>query len=108
MSDDLNTPKALGVFHKWMKNEIKKIKSGLISKQELRQAFNFLINFDLIFGFIYKRVPKIPLKVRKLIEQRDIARESKNWKMADSIRNQVENMGWKIEDTDDGQKLKKA
>ena len=28
MNDDLNTPKALGIFHSWMRGVLKKIKTG--------------------------------------------------------------------------------
>ena len=30
MNDDLNTPKALGIFHSWMRQVLKKIKTGSI------------------------------------------------------------------------------
>ena len=41
MNDDLNTPKALGIFHSWMRQVFKKIKTGSIKKEEIGEAWNF-------------------------------------------------------------------
>ena len=71
MNDDLNTPKALGIFHSWMRQMFKKIKTGSIDKIEIGEAWNFLTNFDSVFGFLSEKSFKIPLKIEKLMELRE-------------------------------------
>ena len=108
MNDDLNTPKALGIFHSWMRQVFKKIKTGTISKREIGEAWNFLTNFDMVFGLLREKPVEIPLKIKKLMELRDAARAENNWTLADELRDQIQEKGWTVEDTTKGQKVKKT
>ena len=108
MNDDLNTPKALGIFHSWMRRVSKKIKADSISKIEIGEAWNFLTNFDMVFGFLSEKTLKIPLKIEKLLQLREAARAENNWTFADDLRDQIQEEGWKVEDTSKGQKVKKT
>ncbi|MEL1236869.1 MAG: cysteine--tRNA ligase [Candidatus Neomarinimicrobiota bacterium] len=108
MNDDLNTPKALGIFHSWMRRVSKKIKADSISKIEIGEAWNFLTNFDMVFGFLSEKTLKIPLKIEKLLQLREAARAENNWTFADDLRDQIQEEGWKVEDTPKGQKVKKT
>ena len=108
MNDDLNTPKALGIFHSWMRQVLKKIKNGTINKVEIGEAWNFLTNFDRIYGFLSEKTFKIPLNIEKLMELRKGARAENNWALADDLRKQIQKEGWTVEDTPKGQKVKKT
>ena len=107
MNNDLNTPKALAIFHTWMKEVTKKIKTGSISNYELKEAWNYLKNFDSIFGFIREKSSFIPSKIKKLMNLRETARFEKNWTLSDNLRDQMQEEGWVVEDTANGQKVKK-
>ena len=50
---------------------------------------------------------ELPKNVKKLVNQRRIARGNKDWVRSDDLRNQIFKEGWLIEDTPDGQKIKK-
>tara|TARA_B100001248_G_scaffold66218_1_gene46469 strand:- start:191 stop:1585 length:1395 start_codon:yes stop_codon:yes gene_type:complete len=108
MNDDLNTPKALGIFHSWMRQMIKKIKTDSIDKIEIGEAWNFLINLDSVFGFLSEKSFKIPFKIKKLMDLRELARSENNWNLADDLREQIQREGWTVEDTTNGQKVKKT
>ena len=108
MNNDLNTPKALAIFHTWMKEVTKKIKTGSISNYELKEAWNYLKNFDSIFGFIREKSSFIPSKIKKLMNLRETARFEKNWTLSDNLRDQMQEEGWVVEDTANGQKVKKS
>ena len=108
MNNDLNTPKALAIFHTWMKKVTKKIKTGSISNYELKEAWNYLKNFDSIFGFIREKSSVIPSKIKKLMNLRETARFEKNWTLSDNLRDQIQEEGWVVEDTANGQKVKKS
>jgi len=51
--------------------------------------------------------PKIPGFIKKMVREREEARKQKNWKLADEIRKKVKQMGYWIEDTKEGPKIKK-
>ena len=108
MNDDLNTPKALGIFHSWMKQMFKKIKTDSINTIEIGEAWNFLINFDSVFGFLSEKSFKIPFRIKKLMNLRELARSESNWTLADDLRDQIQKEGWTVEDTANGQKVKKT
>ena len=108
MNDDLNAPKALGIFHSWMRKVLKKIKTSSIDKIEIGEAWNFLIIFDKVFGLLSEEFLKIPLKIEKLMELRKAARAENNWSLADDLRDQIQEEGWTVEDTTMGQRVKKT
>ena len=108
MNDDLNTPKALAIFHSWMRQVSKKIKTGSFVKKDKIKAWSFLTNFDSIFGFLSEKPFKIPLKIKKLIELREVARAENNWTLADNLRDQIKIEGWTVQDTTKGQRVKKT
>ncbi len=46
------------------------------------------------------RMPKLPsAEIQTLLTQRHIARAAQDWTTADSLRNQIEALGWQIMDT---------
>ena len=100
LNNDLDTPGALAVFLKWMKEANKNIDS------DLREKWNFMKVFDSVFKFIKQEPEKIETKVKGLLNDREKARDRKDWKKADQLRAKILEHGWIIEDTKDGQKLK--
>ncbi|MEJ2759752.1 MAG: hypothetical protein P8046_14835 [Anaerolineales bacterium] len=46
-----------------------------------------------------------PDEVVELLSQRNAARDNKDWNVADSLRDQISSMGWKIMDTPEGSEL---
>jgi cysteinyl-tRNA synthetase len=52
--------------------------------------------------------PVIPPEIMALVEEREQARSAKRWKDADALREQVRQVGYEIEDTPKGPKIKAA
>lgn len=101
INDDLNMPKALALM--WIALKDKKLSEN--------QKYNLLIDFDKIFGLGLKEIKKqktakIPDEISKMAEKREAFRKNKQWELADKIRKQIEKMGYEIEDTEKGYKLK--
>lgn len=99
VSDDLNMPKALAVM--W-----DLIKDKNISNKD---KYKLLLDFDKIFGLNLKGIKeiKIPQKLKALVKKREGFRKKDNWEKSDELRKQIEGMGYKIEDTEKGPKVKK-
>ena len=99
INNDLNTPRALALM--W-----DLIKDKKISEKE---KYKLLLDFDNIFGLKLSEIKevKIPEKIKKLSKEREQLRNKNQWKKADEIRKQIEKMGYRIEDTEKGTKIKK-
>ena len=99
INDDLNMPKALALMWDAIKDQRLKIKD----KREL------LLDFDKVFGLDLAKVrrPKIPQEIIKLVREREKYRKKGDFKSADEIRKKIKEMGWQIEDTKEGPKIKK-
>ena len=49
---------------------------------------------------------RIPKEIQELAKEREKYREQKDWQKADQIRKQIEKMGYQIEDTKQGPKIR--
>jgi len=99
INDDLNLPKALALM--W-----NLIGDKRISDQE---KYELLLDFDRIFGLSLEKVKKlrIPKEIKKLVEIRENYRKMGDFKKADEIRMKIKEMGYWVEDTREGPRIKK-
>ena len=99
INDDLNIPKALALT--W----------ELIGDQKIsnREKYEILLDFDRVFGLGLKTVKRIrvPQKIKELVKIREKYRKKGEFKKADEIREKIKKMGYWIEDTREGPKIKK-
>ena len=108
MDDDLNTPKALQVLWKLIRDEKGKV-SSLSKDNEEKGKIKTIEKIDSVFGLnlLKKEKIEIPKQIKKLIGEREKARKEKNWKKADALRDKIHKMGFKIDDTNEGVKISK-
>ncbi len=99
ISDDLDTPGALALMWEVIKSEGLKMEE----KREL------LLDFDRVFGLDLAKIkkPKIPSEIKKLVTEREKYRKKGDWQKADEIRKKIKSLGYWIEDTKEGPKIKK-
>lgn len=97
MDDDINTPEALATLWKLVRNENAQGKTKTIEK------------IDEVFGLklLEKETLEIPKEVLKLVEERTFARQNKDWKSSDELREKIKKLGFAIDDTEEGTKVKK-
>lgn len=95
INDDLNMPIAMSVIWDVVKNSKKS-----------KQFAELLLDFDKVLGIDIdkedKKTNEIPEEITKLIEQRNQARENKDWVMSDKIRDEIKDKGYIIKDTKEG------
>ena len=108
MNDDLDSPQALAIFFDWMKTVNGKIDKNVITDSELGEAWEFLVAFDSVFGFIRNQDFEIPDNINLMLNKRQKARDEENWVESDLIREHLKEKGWMVEDTPNGQYIKKA
>ncbi len=106
LDNDLDTPSALSIFFKWMRDQNILLDNGEKGNQFISTCLNFVNAVDDIFGFLPKLSDEVPNSIKDIAERREIARQNKDWNLADKMRNDMVNKGWAIEDLSDGYKLK--
>lgn len=108
MDDDLNTADALGIIFE-MVREINIYFTSSKKREEAGVALACLEELLDVLGLSAQDgQTAIPDAVVAIAEERQRAREAKDWSASDSLRAQIADMGYSIEDGKDGYKIKKA
>ena len=89
-------PEALAVLFNFIK-DANKLGAG-------NKAADFIKRIDKIFG-ILKEKEQIPKEIEILVKERQKARENKDWKKSDELREKIKKAGWEIKDEKDGSYL---
>ena len=99
INDDLNTAKALATT--W--DLIKDVDVSPADKHAT------LIDFDRVFGLGLSDIEEleIPTDVQTLLDEREIARQEKDWNASDELREEIKSFGFDVKDSTDGQVVSK-
>lgn len=106
LKDDLNTPEAMAAMYNFM-NRVNKEKA--LSQRDIDLALEFITRVDSVFSLLEKE-EGVSLEVMELALKRKEARDSKNWELADQLRDEIKDMGYEIKDdksTKEGYRLSK-
>lgn len=100
IEDNLNTAKALGLM--W----------SMLGDKELsdNEKLATVLDFDNVLGLNLAKsaeIEEIPAEVAKLVSVREEARKAQNWPLSDTLRSQIESLGYQIKDTETGALLTK-
>jgi cysteinyl-tRNA synthetase len=101
INDDLNMPQALALFWQVLRNE----------KLSNNEKYALVLDFDKVFGLgldeIRQEKTEISKEIESLLNEREEARKNKQWEKSDELRNKIRELGYIVEDTDEGQKIRK-
>ncbi len=99
ISDDLNTPLALSLL--W-----DLVKDPNLSNADKKAT---ILDFDKVLGLDFESVvlDEIPSEIIALAEERQKAKQDKNYSLSDELRNKISSLGYEIKDTNDGYKINK-
>lgn len=109
MEDDFNTPQAIACIFELMTEGNSLIEQNLLSQTKTRDILKFLKEIDKFFNFIFWKQPKEkpPEEIINLVKTREEYRQKENWQRADGVRKKIQELGWQIEDTKKGPKIKR-
>jgi cysteinyl-tRNA synthetase len=89
LDDDFNTPLALAILHAWRSaGELELLERGL-----------------RIFGLGIGEAGEAPAEVLALAQARQEARAAREFERADELREEIERLGWEVQDVPDGFRL---
>jgi cysteinyl-tRNA synthetase len=111
LSDDLNAPAALGVFHTFIRRANAELDKNGTDKAALRRAQEVFERLNGVFDLIpEKDAPDTALAalVETRLAERKSARAAGDFARADAIRTELLGMGIMIEDSASGTRWKKA
>ena len=99
INDDLDLPKALALIWQLIKDE----------KIANKEKYALLLDFDTVLGLGLDKIKKekIPKEILELVKKREEERQKKDWLKTDKIRIKIKQMGYLVEDTKQGPKVKK-
>ena len=68
-----------------------------------------LLDFDRVLGlgFEIKQKEVIPAHIGELLVSREVARKNKDWAESDRLREEINNLGYEVLDTDKGTEVRK-
>jgi cysteinyl-tRNA synthetase len=95
IENDLDMPRALAVLWNLLRDEGAEGKVNSVKK------------IDEILGLDLFKKDAIPQEMKELAERREIYRKEKNWKESDKIRDEIEEKGYEIRDSDKGYEIRK-
>ncbi len=106
MDDDLNTAGAIGAVFEYIK-EVNLAFEDNKGRNNAGRALEALDSILEVLGIELKEEQSVPEEVGRLAQERQQAREEKNYAKADELRDRIEELGYELKDTPEGVKINK-
>ncbi|MBT3394399.1 MAG: cysteine--tRNA ligase [Waddliaceae bacterium] len=107
LADDINIAKALAAIFDMIREVNAIADKGSLSTEEAQKILAMVKSFDAVLGIMTPEKEETPQDLLDALEQRQQARNDKDWKRADELRDIITSRGYTIEDTPKGARLKK-
>jgi cysteinyl-tRNA synthetase len=112
LDNDLDTPRALAAVFEFISQGNKFLGADQVKQNDAKAMLDFMLkDFDSVFAVV-GRIADVDAslsdEVKKLLEDRVVARREKNWKLADEIREKLVESGIEVQDTPQGQRWRKT
>ena len=107
MDDDLNTADAIGAIFELVKDANVSLTSAS-SKAAVEAVLNSFKALTDVLGLVQKSEDALPADIQAMVDERAAARKAKDWKRSDELRDAIKAAGYILEDSREGQKVRKA
>ena len=118
MDNDFNVSGALAVLHMWIGSLNKRLKEEqqtgkgrgcnmeVFSRFDAALILETLHSIDNVLGVMNFDV-EVDVEIAKMVEEREQMRNEKRWAEADTLRNQINDLGYSLDDTPTGTIIRK-
>ncbi|HZC34039.1 MAG TPA: cysteine--tRNA ligase [Chthoniobacterales bacterium] len=106
LDDDLNISAALAELFEQIRATNRAMDNEKLAAGQAAALLRWWESINQILQ-LHSEEETVPSEVLALLEKRAAARAAKDWSASDAIRKQIEELGWIVKDTKDGQKLTK-
>jgi cysteinyl-tRNA synthetase len=107
LDDDLNISGALGAVFEMVREVNRALANGQLSAASVQQVMTLLQRFDTVLGLLAADEEAVDGQVETLLQERQAARKQRDFARADVLRDQIRDLGYIIEDTPQGPRLKR-
>ena len=97
INDDLNMPRAMSVIQEVLKSDLPNA-----------EKYATVLDFDQVTGLKLDKVleqESLPPEIQEKVDARNKARENKNWALSDQLRDEIQALGYTIQDSKEGMKV---
>jgi len=108
LDEDLNIAGAWGSVFEWRNETNRQLAANRITASDAAAALAAWDKVDAVLGVSAPHEAAVPEDVIALVEERQAARKSRDFKRADAIRDELKAKGWVIDDTPKGPRAKRA
>ena len=107
LDDDLNIAGALGAIFELVRDVNRAITQHQLSAAAAQQVAALMYRFDTVLGLLAEDEITVDRQVEHLLEERQQARQARDFARADALRAQIQELGYIIDDTPQGPRLKR-
>ena len=107
LDEDLNISGAWGAVFEWISEINRQLAAKTLSASDASAALAAWERVDAVLGIGAAAPVDVPAEITTLMDARQEARRTKDFKRADAIRNELKSKGWVIDDTPKGPKAKR-
>jgi len=107
LDEDLNISRAWGTLFTWVSEINRQLANNSLDARAANVALAAWRKVDSALGVGAETETDVPAEVTALVEARQAARKSKDFKRADAIRDELKAKGWVIDDTPKGPRAKR-
>jgi cysteinyl-tRNA synthetase len=108
LGDDLNISVALAALFDLVRELNALADENRLGQSGAEKVLKLFARWDKALGVLpLRKKEEVPAHLEKLLEERETARKSKNWRLSDELRDAISAEGYVIDDTPSGARLKK-
>jgi len=107
MNDDLNTADAIGVIFEYVR-DMNAVLTDSATRAAIQKGVDTLNEMTGVLGILTKEADLVPENIKALVQARQDAKKAKDFARADEIRGEITALGYVVEDTPKGPKVRKA
>jgi cysteinyl-tRNA synthetase len=101
MDDDLNTPLALSVLYGLITDANKLLAESSLGATDAKKILAFWKKINSVLALVLHGQVEIPQEILELVKKRETARIQKDFSTSDKIRDEIDKLGYTIEDIKD-------
>jgi cysteinyl-tRNA synthetase len=107
MDDDFNISLGLAAIFEFVRDINRLLADGRLSRENAQAVMATMRRFDRVLGLLDETETAVDADVERLVQEREQARKRRDFATADRLRAQIAALGYIIEDTPRGPRLKR-
>ena len=107
LDDDLNVSRAWAAVFDWVRETNAALASGTLSVADAAASLRDWERVDRVLGMGPRPADEIPPEALALLRRRNDAKAARDFATADAVRGELKALGWTVEDSKSGSRLKR-